>query len=98
MALRKKYNAWSRDLIGCDISWLKEWLELHFREGMTWQNYGRIWHIDHIRPCAVFDLTKVEEQEKCFHWTNLQPLFAKENIKKGAKIIGRQKRDNVKSV
>ena len=48
---------------------------------MTWENRS-LWHIDHIKPCISFDLTKEEEQKKCFHWSNLQPLWAKENIAK----------------
>ena len=52
---------------------------------MTWDNVGN-WEIDHIVPYASFDLTKKEEQEKCFHWTNLQPLLAQENRIKQAKI------------
>ena len=52
---------------------------------MNWNNIGK-WHIDHIKPCKSFDLTKSDEQKKCFHYTNLQPLWALDNIKKGAKI------------
>ena len=51
---------------------------------MSWDNYGD-WHIDHIRPCCSFDLSKIEEQEKCFHYSNLQPLWAEENMTKGGK-------------
>jgi hypothetical protein len=51
---------------------------------MNWENQGE-WHIDHILPCASFDLTKEEEQRKCFHYTNLQPLWAKDNMIKGSK-------------
>ena len=51
---------------------------------MSWENHGT-WHIDHRVPCAKFDLTKKEEQEKCFHYTNLQPLWAKDNLSKGNK-------------
>ena len=50
---------------------------------MTWENHTTHgWHIDHVKPCAVFDLSKPEEQKKCFHYTNLQPLWAKENLSK----------------
>lgn len=56
-----------------------------FREGMTLDNYGQ-WHVDHIKPCSSFNLLDVEEQKKCFHYTNLQPLWAEENISKGNKI------------
>ena len=52
---------------------------------MTWENHTPTgWHVDHIIPCAAFDLSKPEEQRKCFHYTNLQPLWAIDNIRKGA--------------
>ena len=51
---------------------------------MSWGNYGK-WHVDHIRPCASFNLVNEEEQKKCFHYTNLQPLWAKDNLSKGSK-------------
>jgi hypothetical protein len=70
------------ELLGCSIDKLKQYLESQFKEGMSWSNYGK-WHVDHIRPCASFDMSKVEEQKKCFHYTNLQPLWALENIRKG---------------
>lgn len=74
------------DLIGCSVDQLKEYLSKKFTEGMTWENYGtRGWHIDHIKPCSKFDLRKVEEQEKCFHFTNLQPLWAFDNLSKNNK-------------
>lgn len=72
------------DLIGCAPEQLKKHLENQFQSGMTWFNYGK-WHIDHIIPCSRFDLSKREEQEKCFHYTNLQPLWAKDNLAKGKK-------------
>ena len=72
------------ELLGASISVVWNYLEKKFKPGMTRKNHG-LWHIDHIRPCASFDLTKPEEQVKCFHYTNLQPLWAKENISKGAK-------------
>jgi hypothetical protein len=72
------------ELVGCSIMNLKTHLESKFTEGMTFENYGE-WHIDHIRPCASFNLEDPEEQKKCFHWTNLQPLWALDNIRKGDK-------------
>jgi hypothetical protein len=73
-------------LCGCSIADLMEHLQSQFKEGMHWNNYGK-WHIDHIRPCASFDLTDPEQQRQCFHYTNLQPLWARENIQKGARLI-----------
>jgi len=70
-------------LVGCSIDQLKQHIEKQFKKGMSWDNWGIYgWHIDHIKPCASFDLTKESEQKKCFHYTNLQPLWAKENLKK----------------
>lgn len=75
------------NLIGCSKEELKLHLESQFKEGMTWENYGVYgWHVDHITPCASFDLTDPEQQKQCFHYTNLQPLWAKENLSKGSKI------------
>ena len=76
----------SMELLGCSVQHVRDHLESQFTEGMTWENRGE-WHIDHIRPCASFDLTDPEEQKKCFHWTNLQPLWALDNIRKGAKFV-----------
>ena len=70
-------------LLGCSIKNVRKYLETKFTEGMSWDNYGYYgWHIDHIKPCCQFDLTKASEQYKCFHYTNLQPLWAEDNLKK----------------
>jgi hypothetical protein len=68
----------SRELVGCSVEKLMAWLELHFDEGMTWENHGE-WHIDHIRPIASFD---DPEDPECWNWTNLQPLWATDNLRK----------------
>lgn len=73
-------------LLGASIDALKEHLQSKFVLGMTWENYGD-WHIDHILPCDSFDLSIEENQKKCFHYTNLQPLWAADNLSKGCKII-----------
>lgn len=76
------------DLIGCSVEELWMHLEKQFTKGMTRENYGKYgWHIDHIMPCDSFDMNNAEEQKKCFHFSNLQPLWAKDNIKKGNKIL-----------
>jgi hypothetical protein len=73
-------------MLGCSISDFILYIESLFVDGMTWGNYGfHGWHFDHIRPLASFDLTDPEQQKACFHYTNLQPLWAKDNMLKGAK-------------
>jgi hypothetical protein len=72
-------------LVGCTVEELKQHIEKQFKPGMSWEQ-RHLFHIDHIIPCASFDLTKLSEQKKCFHYTNLQPLWAIDNMKKGAKL------------
>jgi len=72
-------------LLGCSIEECWNHLEQQFKPGMTRDNYG-LWHIDHIIPCASFDLNDSEQQKFCFHYTNLQPLWAIDNMKKGIKL------------
>lgn len=69
------------ELLGCSWNQLKEHLEKQFQPGMTWENHGR-WHIDHIKPLAIVDLTNKNEFEKVFHYSNLQPMWAADNIRK----------------
>ena len=71
-------------LIGCSWAQLRAHLAAQFQPDMNWDNYGE-WHIDHIRPCASFDLTDPEQQKECFHYSNLQPLWAEDNLRKSAK-------------
>jgi len=76
----------STELLGCTVEKCREHLESLFQEGMTWENHGNFgWHIDHIRPCASFDLRDPEQQKQCFHYTNLQPLWAEDNLRKSDK-------------
>lgn len=62
-------------LLGCSIEQLKQHLEQQFLPEMNWENHGKIWEIDHIKPCSSFDLTQEKQQQECFHYSNLQPLF-----------------------
>lgn len=87
-ALKKNIKSGSaiQDL-GCSIDELKLHLESKFQPGMSWSNYGyEGWHIDHIIPLSSFDLTDREEFLRACHYTNLQPLWAKDNMKKSNKI------------
>lgn len=73
------------EMIGCSALELRNYIESKFEDGMSWDNYGKDgWHIDHIIPCASFDLSDPSQQEECFHYTNLQPLWAKDNLSKGS--------------
>lgn len=69
--------------VGCSSSELKKHIEAKFVEGMSWDNYGEVWQIDHIRPLSSFNLSQVEEINQANHYTNLQPLFSKDNLNKG---------------
>lgn len=73
-------------MLGCTISECRKYLESKFIQGMSWENHGTLWEIDHILPCSNFDLTQYSEQCKCFHYTNLQPLLKNENRIKSNKI------------
>jgi len=90
MALKRcgyKKDSYTSTLIGLDYDKLKIYIENQFKKGMLWENYGE-WHIDHKIPLSS---AKTEEELlKLFHYTNLQPLWAKENLSKGSKIIEHQ--------
>jgi hypothetical protein len=76
----------SAKLLGCSASQVRAHLEAQFLPGMTWENWTMDgWHVDHIRPCASFDLTDEDQQRQCFHYTNLQPLWAEDNWAKSDK-------------
>jgi len=98
-----RYRIWSaisnniksyrtKNLIGCSLNNLKNRLQktaiMNGYKDFDINNYdGKKYHIDHIIPCSIFDLSKEEEQRKCFHWSNLQILEASENLKKNKKNI-----------
>jgi len=85
----KNGKSW-RELVDYNISDLKKHLEEHFQAGMSWSNYGKNgWEIDHKIPIAYFNYTSYNDSEfkMCWALTNLQPLWAKDNLRKGAKIL-----------
>ena len=75
-------------LLGCSISFYMGYLEAKFEPGMNWGNYGQgegKWNLEHCVPCALFDMTKEEEQRKCFHYSNTKPMWSLENTAKNDK-------------
>lgn len=92
-ALRRYENGGKQRAIkylGCSLEELKQHLERQFTEGMNWDNWSfNGWHIDHIRPLNTFDLRNEEHLAIACHYSNLQPLWATDNLRKskGAKFI-----------
>jgi Prasinovirus endonuclease VII len=77
-------------LLGCSFDNFKIYLESKFEGGMTWENYGTYWELDHIMPCAIFDLAKPAHQRRCFHFSNHQPLTIFKNRSKNCKVLSDQ--------
>lgn len=74
-------NQTTLTLLGCTFEELKQHLESLWLPGMSWENYSyRGWHVDHIRPCNTFSLSDPAQQHQCFHYTNLRPLWAADNL------------------
>jgi len=85
--IRGKYRSKTLpNIMNCTIEQLIQYLTDQFDFNMTWENYGKYWEIDHIKPCASFDLSKSPEQKKCFHYSNLQPLEVSKNRSKNNNI------------
>jgi hypothetical protein len=87
--IKSKKHFDTLSLLGCTLAEFMAHIESKFSEGMSWQNMGE-WHIDHCLPCAVFDLTIPDQQKACFHFTNLQPLWALDNLRKHKKMLVQQ--------
>jgi hypothetical protein len=77
-----KQQSWTKAMLGCDRETFLLHLQSQFKRGMNWNNYGRVWEVDHITPCSSFDLTDPEQQRICFHYRNHQPLYKTENRRK----------------
>lgn len=85
-ASKEMKAASTMNLVGCNRKQLKEYIESKFLPGMSWEN-SHLWHIDHRKPVALFDLTTEAGQRACFHYTNLQPLWAPQNLRKGKRYV-----------
>ena len=85
-SIGSRKNCKTIEYLGCTFPFLKKHLENQFQSGMTWENYGPAWHVDHIKPLATFDLSNQVEQSIAFNYKNLQPLFAMDNWKKNKRL------------
>ena len=79
---RKSKSQKTHKLLECTPKFLMEWLEHQFDSNMNWDNYGKYWDIEHVKPCASFNLDSIEEQKKCFSWKNIRPFESKRNQSK----------------
>ena len=85
---RKKEH--SKELLGCSYEFLLSWFGFLFEDDMTLKNHGKVWHVDHIIPVNSFDLIDEDERFRCCNWSNLQPLYAKDNLSKKEKVDGEE--------
>lgn len=87
LGAEKSKDLRTEEYIGISFEGFREYIKSTWKPGMTWENYGiGGWHIDHIIPCAAFNLLDPDQQKKCFHYTNMQALWESENISKGCKL------------
>jgi sulfur relay (sulfurtransferase) DsrC/TusE family protein len=84
--IKQQSSSIALDFLGCSLQELKAHLESQFQPNMTWDNHGK-WHIDHIKPLSSFDLTDLAQLRAACHYTNLQPLWAKDNLSKGDRLV-----------
>ena len=80
--LKGKKTKQTMEYVGCTVDELKKYIENKFTEGMSWENYGSVWHIDHIIPCSAWNFESEEECSYCWNFRNLQPLLASQNQSK----------------
>lgn len=75
------------EYLGCDIDSLKKWFEFNFElDGYTWDDYNILWEIDHVKPCATFDMTDESQVHECFNWKNTKPESKTFNKRKNSNI------------
>src|ERR1043165_4110675 len=82
----KSKSQTTRQVIGVDIEIFRKWIYFQLEEGMTKENYGSVWHLDHVIPLASFNLLDEEELQKAMNWINLRPLTPFKNMEKSNKI------------
>lgn len=82
-----KFNHKTRELVGASVDVVIAHLEAQFKPGMTWDNWGSVWHVDHKYPLSKIDHACIEQIKRVCHYTNLQPLWVEDNLRKHAKVI-----------
>jgi len=88
-ALKQKQKK-TIEYLGCNADMLFNWLNCNFNDKITFETYGKEWHIDHVIPISRFDLTKESEQLIAFNWRNTSPLSVKENLSKHNRLVSLQ--------
>lgn len=89
----RRYITWKssgnfvKDKLGADIGFVREWISAMFMNGMTWENYGSVWVIDHIVPFRMFDIFNEEDLKVCWNYRNLQPILSEDNLKKQGNVF-----------
>jgi len=84
----RKYTR-QRQYIGCSAGFLRGWLEAQFQPGMTWENYGTVWNVDHVVPLKWWDVEHFPQHlVEASHYTNLQPMFKSKNFAKRDRFAG----------
>lgn len=85
--LGKNKSAPTMEMLGCSLDYLRRWLSHQFRGDMSWENYGSVWELDHVRPCCSFDFSDDAAQRACFIWSNLRPMLVGENRSKNGRPL-----------
>ena len=98
VCLKTRNRKSTKELTGCEYAFVRDWLQSQFIDDMTFENHGEKWHIDHVLPCAKFNMLDEEEQRRCFNWTNLQPMFADDNLTKNDRVSMKEVNIHIKKV
>lgn len=93
---RSSKNGRMRRLIGCDLEFFKGYIAAQFKYGMSWSNYGE-WELDHKTPVTWFDQTNAEQRKICWHYTNYQPMWQRDNVRKGNRWAGAEKPSKIET-
>jgi len=97
IALNKKQKH-TIDYLDCNADEYFQWLQYQFTDEFTFENHGKVWHVDHVIPLSTFDLKNQEQQFLAFNWRNTMPLLINDNLVKNTKIISSQIEQHLKTL